>query len=206
MVGGLAVVAALAAPKTSSVAPTALGVAVTLATPNVAIAAPLPTCPDIRHGYDQAGATGGGGPSLPAGNTTLDECCGTCASRVGVCDGWVYDPEGKQCWLLSGCKGYARSPKRIMGLIPNVPTKAPTAPAPTPPPTGGARLVAEVGSASSFRLGVRFGSSIDLDPIATPSLDPARPVADFKRVVSWSDVDGTFAGEFLFYVLLRTYR
>jgi hypothetical protein len=189
---------ARAAPST--VAPTALGVVITLAEPGEAIAAsiagaaPLPTCPDIRRGYDQAGATGGGGPSLPAGNTTLDECCGTCASRVGVCDGWVYDPAGKQCWLLSGCKGYARSPKRIMGLIPNSPTRAPTVPRPTPAPTGGARLVAEVGSASSFRLGVRFGSPIDLDPIATPSLDPARTVAAFQRVTSWEDVDGTFAG------------
>ena len=122
------------------------------------------------------------------------QCCGTCASRVGVCDGWVYDPEGRQCWLLSGCKGYAKSAKRIMGLIPDAPTMAPTVPPPTAAPTGGAQLVLEVASATSFRLGVRFGgkAAAPSDPIDTPSLDPNRKPAAFTRVTDW---DGTnYAG------------
>ena len=170
-----------------------------------------PSCPDVHAGFDQAG--GGGYKTVV--NTTLAGCCAACQAEatpvpVGpspspptgkLCDAWVYaaaDAPGQHgvpdCWLISGCTGYAPSAHRTVGLVSPTPTPTPTPPPPAPPARHDVTLRAEIVSASSFRLSVRFGggghAALPSPMIAATRGGPGGEKAAWVRRVSWGGLDG----------------
>ena len=53
---------------------------------------------------------------LPAG-ATQDDCCAACTPDVG-CIAWIYDPNAKNCWLMSRAPSTRGASDRVTGLMP----------------------------------------------------------------------------------------